>query len=29
MSVNYDAVVAGHLCLDVIPDLSGMTSSFL
>ncbi len=27
MSVNYDAVVAGHLCLDVIPDLSGMAHS--
>jgi sugar/nucleoside kinase (ribokinase family) len=27
MLANYDAVVAGHLCLDVIPDLSGAASS--
>jgi len=25
MSENYDAVVAGHICLDVFPDLSGST----
>ena len=23
MSDTFDAVVAGHICLDVIPDLSG------
>ena len=25
MSDQYDAIVAGHICLDIIPDLSGST----
>ena len=25
MPDQYDAIVAGHICLDIIPDLSGST----